>query len=249
MERSAILFFTTLMVLTTGVQSQLTFATNSTQVDITRTGCGSSKLCEEVPKGCDPAGNSACLFVSTALKNQTANNGAEVSFQLSGNSTGYIAAGITPNANTGSTLLFVCTNNDTINEKFFRMMLRNNTDNMLSPHNTTVREIRGQVNGDKIQCEFDVPNLNATSSSFLRAGADTTFFILLGTGKLNTDGSLGTFNVNRTSDALDLTNPMANVANTTAVPTNTTGAADRALHSGGALLLMSVLSLSALTAA
>lgn len=47
-----------------------------------------------------------------------------------------------------------------------------------------VTEIRGQVNGSVIQCEFNIPNVNATN---IRTSQDTTLQILLGTGEF--DGS------------------------------------------------------------
>lgn len=57
-----------------------------------------SKLCIQTPDNCDPAGNSSCFFGSVAAGNTTAPNGTELMFQLSGNSTGYIALGLTANA-------------------------------------------------------------------------------------------------------------------------------------------------------
>lgn len=53
-----------------------------------------SKLCIQTPDNCDPAGNSSCFFGSVAA----APNGTELMFQLSGNSTGYIALGLTASA-------------------------------------------------------------------------------------------------------------------------------------------------------
>lgn len=63
------------------------------QVNITRDGCGTSKLCVEIPADCDPTGNSTCLFGSAESLSST-----NATFELRGNSTGYIALGLTANA-------------------------------------------------------------------------------------------------------------------------------------------------------
>ena len=71
---------------------------NVDQVNITRDGCGMTKLCVETPDDCDPAGNSSCLFASVAATTPMAPNGSELSLELRGDSTGYIALGLTANA-------------------------------------------------------------------------------------------------------------------------------------------------------
>lgn len=45
-----------------------------------------------------------------------------------------------------------------------------------------VREIRGMVDGNVIKCEYDIPNVNATST---RDSHITTFQVLLGNGTTN----------------------------------------------------------------
>ncbi|XP_037537823.1 putative ferric-chelate reductase 1 [Nematolebias whitei] len=247
MERTLTLFFATLVVLvTSGVQAQLSYATNTT-VNVTGTGCGSSKLCVDTPSGCDPTGNSSCFFGSIKVKNVTTN---QFSFQLSGNSTGYVALGLTVNSSAGSTLLFACARKASNNASIiFLTSLMNNAGGNLTQGNAMVTEIRGLVNNNQIQCEFDVSGLNATNSTFLKSSQDTSYVIILGSGQLNNDGSLGTLTKILSSPTLDLSNPSANVASTTTAPTSTTATThtttsgtDRALFSEGVLLLMGVLS-------
>jgi len=67
------------------------------QVNITRTGCGVTKLCVETPDNCDPTGNSSCLFGSVTAGTPMPPNGVNMSFELSGESAGYIALGLTLN--------------------------------------------------------------------------------------------------------------------------------------------------------
>ncbi|KAI3374683.1 hypothetical protein L3Q82_021260 [Scortum barcoo] len=182
MERVLILLFAALMVFVApGIQgtSHLSFA-NNTQVSINRTGCGTTKLCVETPDGCDPTGNSSCLFVSVAVGTPTPPNGTTLSVKLRGESTGYLALGLTRNASEGSTILFICAQNSSNNGTFFfRTMSRNNTNGTLTPTETRVTEIRSKVEGNVIRCEFDIPSVNATTT---RANPDTTFSVLLGSG-------------------------------------------------------------------
>ncbi|XP_034008977.1 putative ferric-chelate reductase 1 [Trematomus bernacchii] len=221
---------------------------NNTQVNITRDGCGVSKLCVETPDNCDPSGNS-CLFVSAVSSVSVLPNGVDFSVELSGESSGYIAVGVTANASEGTSMLFICAQNSSDNGKFlFRTMQMNNTDKMLTPTETRVKEIGGMVNGNMIKCEFTVPNVNASNT---RSSEDTTFSVLLGNGSF--DGSVfGAFNLLFGSKPLDLTKPDSNVpttaAPTTTAPINNTTMPNNsgALQPHAVLLLLSVLTLSVL---
>lgn len=64
------------------------FLSSDLQSNITRGGCGSTKLCVSVPPDCDPAGNSSCIFISTKLSNAT------LSVEISGTISGYVALGV-----------------------------------------------------------------------------------------------------------------------------------------------------------
>ncbi|XP_005924594.1 putative ferric-chelate reductase 1 [Haplochromis burtoni] len=259
MERGLSLLIAAVMLFVApGVQAadSFSFATNAT-VNITKTGCGISKLCIQTPDNCDPAGNSSCFFGSVAAGNTTAPNGTELMFQLSGNSTGYIALGLTANATQGTTALYICAQNSSNNASFvFAARQRNNiNNNTLSTFNSTVTKIRGQVVNGKIQCEFSVPNLNATNT---RSADSTTYVVILGSGPL-TGSNFGAFTASKTTDPLNLANPSANVANatttttatntTTASPSTTKNSASGALHSHALTLLLTVLMLFVLKTA
>ncbi|KAM8728923.1 putative ferric-chelate reductase 1 [Acanthopagrus schlegelii] len=226
MERGLILLVSALMAfMAAGVQGtfHLSFA-NNTEVNITRNGCGVSKLCVETPNDCDPAANSTCLFASLTASTPMAPNGTVLSVELRGESMGYIALGLTQNASEGITALFICAQNN--GSFFFRTMTRNNTDGMLSSVETIVREIRGMVVGNVIKCEYDIPNVNATST---RTSHSTTFQVLLGNGTVN-GTALGRFNTVLNSGTLNVADPNSN--------TVTTSGADRP-HA--VLLLLTVL--------
>lgn len=68
------------------------------QLNITRDGCGTSKLCVETPDDCDPTANSSCLFTSVVTGTTMAPNGTDLYIGLRGDSEGYIALGLTVNA-------------------------------------------------------------------------------------------------------------------------------------------------------
>lgn len=65
------------------------------QVEITREGCGVTKLCLETPDDCDPASCGSCLFTSLVTTPVEAADGLNISFELRGRSTDYIAVGLT----------------------------------------------------------------------------------------------------------------------------------------------------------
>eukprot|EP00064_Thunnus_orientalis_P016952 superscaffoldBa00003480_g17025 len=183
MDRVLILLVAALMVYVAPEYktSSATSTLMALTVNITRTGCGVTKLCLETPDNCDPAGNTSCLFGSVNTSNSVAPNGTELSIELRGDSSGYVALGLT-----GTTMLFICAKNSSNNGSFFfRTTQRNNSNTDAAPTSTErrVTEIRGSVHGNVIRCEFNVPNVNATNTR----SSDTTFSVLLGVGSF--DGS------------------------------------------------------------
>ena len=67
-------------------------------MNVTRAGCGVTKLCVETPDDCDPAGNDTCLFASLVAGTPAAPNGVNLSIGLRGYSLGYVALGLASNA-------------------------------------------------------------------------------------------------------------------------------------------------------
>ncbi|XP_030608603.1 putative ferric-chelate reductase 1 [Archocentrus centrarchus] len=233
MERGlSLLIATVIIFVASGVQAQSFSFANNTELNITLAGCGVTKLCVSTPSQCNPAGNSNCLFGSVRAGNTSALSGTNLTFELSGDSSGYIALGLTVNPNQGTALLYICVRNSSTNTTIiFDARDWNSTKPLNSAQklNQTVTAIRGNVNGNKIQCGFTLPAVN--SSTVTRSSnSSTTFAILLGSGSYN-GGTFGNFIVNLTSSLLNLANPSDNVATPTAnaTVTNTTGAGG-ALH-------------------
>ncbi|XP_030017282.1 uncharacterized protein PB18E9.04c-like [Sphaeramia orbicularis] len=191
----------------------LSFATNRSQVDITRNGCGTEKLCLDEPNGCDPTLNSSmCLFMSSDLIVLTSTNDSILTFELRGYSEGYIAMGLTMNASQPRAMIFACAQNSSNNGSFFfRTAMRTGVNDPPMPTERNTTEIRGVVNGNIIRCEFNVPDLNFTNINYT---------VLLGVGNV-TEGSLDRFDVRLTRGPLNLTDPTRGSSNPTSPPPTT----------------------------
>ncbi|XP_029931380.1 putative ferric-chelate reductase 1 [Myripristis murdjan] len=232
MERGLILLAVTLMVfLAPGVHgtSHLTFD-NTTEVNVTRAGCGTKKLCVETPDDCDPAKNNSCLFGSLQIMNTMAPNGSDLAVGLQGNSSGYVALGLAKDPSQGYTMVFVCGQNNSM--FFFRTGQTNNSANSTAfmANERRVKDIRGLVNGSVIRCEFTVPSLNASSTK----SVDHTFYVFLAIGD---SATIGNINFILKAGRLNLADPASNIPTTTA-PTTTQGMSGGAAFQPHAVLLL-----------
>nr|XP_055057499.1 putative ferric-chelate reductase 1 [Misgurnus anguillicaudatus] len=142
--------------------------------NITRNECRKTKLCVENPTGCDPSGTSDCSFTSTQF-NPTS---VSLSFELSGNSTGYIAlaAGGSTNMAQGRNVVFVCGNNNgTFFFKTANLTANNTLQETTSP---TVTDIQYNLNQSSIiQCAFKIAiNLTTNNDALSILGINSTTF-------------------------------------------------------------------------
>nr|XP_015201596.1 PREDICTED: putative ferric-chelate reductase 1 [Lepisosteus oculatus] len=172
--------------------------------NITRNGCGATKFCIETPTGCDPASGGNCLFASAA-RDTTSTTG--ISFNLQGNSSGYIAAILSTADNNSMGDAFVCAQNasDTL---FYRALYSSNGSS-LSPQilNNAVGNITGTTMNNVIKCAFIVRNLT-------RSRALAQYSISLAVGSL-VNGQLGTATLRvQSNGTVNLLN--TNSTNTTA---------------------------------
>ncbi|XP_004078642.1 putative ferric-chelate reductase 1 [Oryzias latipes] len=233
MERTISLLISTLVLLVAPhVNAQFNF---------TRTTCEMSKVCVTDPNNCDPAGNSTCLFGSLKVTSQNPPNGFNLYNELSGMSSGYIALGLKPGQ--GNTTLYICGRNDTNNETFFSTMLLSGENNTLTKLSTSMAMFPGNMTAGKIQCVFNVTNLNATTST--RSSQDSTFTVVIGNGSV-TDGVIGNFMKLSSRGPLDLNNPANTTANTTTVPTTTMSAATSVMPYHAVLVLLGILGMTVL---
>ncbi|KAM4714153.1 uncharacterized protein FYW61_019219 [Anableps anableps] len=115
--------------------------------NISRQECGSSKLCAAEPSECDPATGNSCFFLSAKQQ-----SGQRFNFELSGQTEGYIAAGLSRAATqNGLHRAYVCANNNGA-VRFFTGFLNNLELNLTETLDSS--NVRGSVNSGKIQCTF-----------------------------------------------------------------------------------------------
>ncbi|AWO97216.1 putative ferric-chelate reductase 1 [Scophthalmus maximus] len=193
---------------------QLTVNTTVETLDtpVSNTGCGTEQLCASEPSNCDPSTGASCFFFSA--KQQPGSQNLE--FSLSGESEGYIAATLSPDATLGDNdPTYICANNNSF-VQFFSTVLVNGS---LTQTELSVNSVKGKVNGKKIQCTFTatVPN----SATRRPRGAPTDAAILISTGAFNNNsGTLGSPTAKFSSDVVNLSNPNTTVTNQ--LSTNTT---------------------------
>lgn len=196
------------------------FNPNSTVTNLTTpisaSNCGKTQLCARQPSGCDPTSGTGCFFLGVQQL-----NGQNFEFSLSGNSGGYIAAILSTTVTLGNNATtYICANNNGV-VQYFSALLNNGTLN-----NTTlpVNNVRGSVNGSKIQCIFavTVPDSSQKAAAF--------YSVSVATGPFNAStGVLGSPTFQLRTNPVDLTNLNATItnvlanttttANTTAAPT------------------------------
>ncbi|XP_065133236.1 uncharacterized protein [Paramisgurnus dabryanus] len=200
--------------------------------NITRNDCGKTKLCVEKPTGCDPSGTSDCSFTSTQINTTS----VSLSFELSGNSTGYIAlaAGGSSNMAQGRSVVFVCGNNNgTFFFKTANFTANNTLQDTTSP---TVTDVQYSLKPPSIiQCAFKIPiNFTINNDALSILGMNSTTFNIsnianstftasyevfqgsvngsvLGTAKSTFGGSI----------TVNLANVNSSIATTTVAPTTT----------------------------
>ncbi|KAK3546531.1 hypothetical protein QTP70_026525 [Hemibagrus guttatus] len=196
--------------------SSSTVSTGSA-LNITRDGCGTSKLCVSTSSTCNLTGNSSCFFASSKLSNQA------FIFELSGTTSGYVALGLTKQ---NSTYVFVCGNNNT-GGFFFQTATQNGTA-LTSANVTTVYSVQGAItqNQSVIQCTF---NTSTTFNISTRA-ADNSYSVSIFTGSTNGTQLGNLTQMFESSTALDLSNATSqlttqNATTTTSSPNVSTGSA------------------------
>ncbi|XP_029381115.1 putative ferric-chelate reductase 1 [Echeneis naucrates] len=244
MERSVILLVSVVFVIS-GVQGDSHLLFSNATVNVTQDGCGITKLCLATPSECDPAGNGSCQFMSIVASNSTT-----LSFEIRGETDGYIGVGLTKDPPSGVAFLYLCTwdNSSTLD---FRTFLRA-PDGALDPALEFASEIRGTLDGRVTRCEFEIPDVNAT---ILQINDTTEFAVLLGTGVVAGD-NFGIFNTildsnltNLAALTFNINTTMAPTAGiTTAITTTTTittvPAGASSVYQPHAVLLLSVVTLS-----
>ncbi|XP_068584499.1 putative ferric-chelate reductase 1 isoform X2 [Cebidichthys violaceus] len=210
---------------------------------VSRTGCGSQRLCGSTPEDCDPStsDSDSCSFASFRQRN----NPRDLDISISGESDGYIACTLSPDSTLGGNdETYVCANNNGTIE-FIGAVLNNG---QLTRRTLNVNSVRGSVTGRRIQCTFaaTAPSSNTRAELFSFAISSGSFN--------NSNGDLGSPTPTFRSNVVDLTNPNATATNilaagnTTTMSPNTTnhGITLRQSLTQAVLMTVGVLSLATL---
>ncbi|KAM4714109.1 uncharacterized protein FYW61_019182 [Anableps anableps] len=162
--------------------------------------CGSSKLCAAEPSECDPATGDSCYFLSAKQE-----SGQKYKFELSGQTKGYIAAGLSTAATqNGIHTAYVCANhNNTV--RFFTGKLNNLVLSLTETLDSS--NVRGSVNSGKIQCTFSavLPDTNTRAAGYA---------LSITTGPYNpSSGQLGTASFRMLTSLVNLSDSTASTTN------------------------------------
>ncbi|XP_054914406.1 uncharacterized protein LOC129378156 [Poeciliopsis prolifica] len=167
--------------------------------NITRQSCGSTKLCAAEPKECNPAVGGSCYFLS--VKQQ---NGQTYNFELSGQSDGYVAAGLSTGVTqNGTHTAYICANNNG-NVTFFTGTIENLEIKLKSQNSSNEQ---GTVDGSKIQCRFtaDLPDTTVRAADYALSVSTGTFDAA--------NSGLGKANFRILTNRVNLSDPTATIIN------------------------------------
>ncbi|CAK6982435.1 putative ferric-chelate reductase 1 [Scomber scombrus] len=175
-------------------------------------------LCAAEPTTCDPSQSSSCFFCGAKQS-----SGRNFDFSLSGESEGYVAASLSTDTTAGDNdATYICANDNGV-IKFFSALLDND---VLTVTTLAVTNVKGSVNGNKIQCTFSaiIPAASVSRRSLsIRA---QSFSLSVSTGAFNsTSDTLGSPTAKIQTNVVNLANStstitnLVNTATTTATPT------------------------------
>ncbi|XP_036452565.1 putative ferric-chelate reductase 1 [Colossoma macropomum] len=209
--------------------------TLSSSINITRSGCGTSKLCFPT---CDPVANSStCYFGSSQYQPNTT-----LYFELVGPTSGYVALGLASDPNVGATIVFVCANNNTNNGSIFFFQTASNTSTGLNLTTVnTVYSVQGAVainqslNQSLVKCTFNTSsslNVSTSSTSTSKASATINYYVTIFSGIVSGTTLGFPTSVYYSGKALNLADPTSNT-NTTNSTSSATVAATVSGSTGG----------------
>ncbi|KAL7841883.1 hypothetical protein SRHO_G00255740 [Serrasalmus rhombeus] len=126
----------------------------ASNISISYQGCNQNKTCLSTPDKCDPAASGSCFFLSAGWPLNSTN----ITFELSGQSSGYIAVAFSKNNQMDNdSNIYACASDSGV--KLIHTTLSNRSSSTLG-NSSSEALVRGSVNGSTIQCVFTVRGLN-----------------------------------------------------------------------------------------
>ncbi|XP_078795042.1 putative ferric-chelate reductase 1 [Oryzias latipes] len=165
---------------------------------ISKSGCGTSKICLSRPSDCDPSVSSSCFFMSA-----TALAPGRVSYEMSGPSSGYIAFGFSDDQEMGNDDIYICgvAANGLVSVQH-AFSTGSSTPSTLPLGN--VSDVEASIKNNVIKCVFVSSNPISTQRA---AVSSPTYYLLYAYGP-SSNGQIqkhtGTF---VSSDKMDVSNP------------------------------------------
>ncbi|KAL6466421.1 hypothetical protein MHYP_G00242250 [Metynnis hypsauchen] len=154
----------------------------ASNISISYQGCNQNKTCLSTPDKCDPAASGSCFFFSAGWPLNSTN----ITFELSGQSSGYIAVAFSVNSQLDNdSNIYACASNSGV--KLIHTTLSNRSSSTLG-NSSSEALVRGSVNGSTIQCVFTVSGLKMPIVNNSQLNISNIFLIK---GDF-TNGTLGT---------------------------------------------------------
>ncbi|KAG7269188.1 hypothetical protein CRUP_016060, partial [Coryphaenoides rupestris] len=179
------------------------------ETPVSNSGCGSTQLCAAQPASCNPAVAGSCFFAGIRQL-----GGQNFEFGISGDSEGYIGCALSPDATLGGNdTTYICANvNGTLT--FFGAFLNSGS---LTVDTVLANNVKGTVNGNRIQCTF-----SATVPDTTARQAGTNFAIAVVTGAVSSSGQPGSPVSQVLTGVVDISNSSADTVPATGIPVTAT---------------------------
>ncbi|KAL7841881.1 hypothetical protein SRHO_G00255720 [Serrasalmus rhombeus] len=218
----------------------------ASNISISYQGCNQNKTCLSTPDKCDPAASGSCFFLSAGWPLNSTN----ITFELSGQSSGYIAVAFSKNNQMDNdSNIYACASDSGV--KLIHTTLSNRSSSTLG-NSSSEALVSGSVNGSTIQCVFTVSGLNMPIVNSFELNISNIFLIkgnfingTLGTPINSTEGldavpsaipsstALGTNNTTTLGGSKDSTSTTTTTTTTTTTNTTTTTTNNNNNNSGG----------------
>ncbi|MBN3321596.1 FRRS1 reductase, partial [Atractosteus spatula] len=145
-------------------------------ISVSNDGCGVSKSCFSYPSSCNPATNSDCYFMSSAVLPSSSNS--PIQFQMCGRSDGYVSFGFSDDVEMGNDDIYACVlDGNGVVQVQHAYSTGTTKPNTLPLGNVT--EIKSSYSNGIICCSFNSSNTISTQRS---AGNSLLYYILFAYG-------------------------------------------------------------------
>ncbi|OCT85250.1 putative ferric-chelate reductase 1 [Xenopus laevis] len=149
---------------------------------ISRTSCGTDKVCFSVPTDCDPSTSTNCVFMSSSPISPASGGGYHL--EISGSSTGYVSIGFSDDMQMGNDDIYNCVMNAAgVIEVQHAYSEGKSRPRVLTPSNLEV--IMMSYRNGIIQCSFISRNISIQNPFQKSSSISSLYYIFLAQGTSN----------------------------------------------------------------